>query len=296
MNASPLVYSDPNGDIPPLVFVGAALIGGGLNLYSNWGSVQSLWDGLGYFASGAGGGAVSVVNPVAGGLLTGIGNLSTDFSNGTLANLNTPREIIGHLAGTVLEGLGAGSSGALAKGGFNLLQKSGWTNFNEFVYLSDADVALTFATTGSNPSVSYTVQTINAKVTTSQIVKATTSTVANSTVGGGSNLWRVGQYNRLKGLQAGLDAHHVGQKALMKKLISNYNWRTGPSILIPKSGHTLRSSAGIVKRSTKGIQSARDLLARDIKELRRVYPNIPNNALQELIQLNKQMYPNAFLK
>ncbi|MNP28553.1 hypothetical protein D3C76_1215230 [compost metagenome] len=37
--------------------------------------------------------------------------------------------------------------------------------------------------------------------------------------------------------------------------------------------------------------SARDVVARDIRELRRVYPDVPNAKLQELISLNKAMYP-----
>lgn len=32
-------------------------------------------------------------------------------------------------------------------------------------------------------------------------------------------------------------------------------------------------------------------MARDIRELRRVYPDAPNSQLQELINLNKEMYP-----
>ena len=37
--------------------------------------------------------------------------------------------------------------------------------------------------------------------------------------------------------------------------------------------------------------NARELLTRDIRELKRVYPEIPNSQLQELIDLNKSMYP-----
>ena len=35
---------------------------------------------------------------------------------------------------------------------------------------------------------------------------------------------------------------------------------------------------------------------RDIFELRRVYPDIPNSQLQELILLNKATYPQSFIK
>jgi RHS repeat-associated protein len=113
-------------------------------------------------------------------------------------------------------------------------------------------------------------------------------------MGAGSNLWKVGPYNKIAGIEHGLDAHHVGQKAMMMKLIPNYNWRTAPSILVPKNGHTLGS--GVLSRNTSRITTVRQLIARDIKELRRVYSGISNNALQELIQLNKTMYPSAFIK
>jgi hypothetical protein len=109
-------------------------------------------------------------------------------------------------------------------------------------------------------------------------------------------LWKVGVYAKLRKLKAGLDAHHVGQQALMKKFIDNYDKLTAPAILVPKLGHT--RGKGVVSRSLKGIENARQLLARDIMELRRVYGplGIPNSALQELIDMNKRMYPAAFKK
>ncbi|MEM9681576.1 MAG: RHS repeat-associated core domain-containing protein, partial [Bacteroidota bacterium] len=108
------------------------------------------------------------------------------------------------------------------------------------------------------------------------------------------HLWKVGKYNKLLALKSGLQAHHVGQKALMKQFIPGYSWRRAPSILVPALGHT---QGTVVSRSTnQGIKNARQLLARDIFELRKIYPNIPNSQLQELIQLNKKMYPNAFIK
>lgn len=77
----------------------------------------------------------------------------------------------------------------------------------------------------------------------------------------------------------------------MKKLVDGYDPMTAPAINVPKIGHTIKGDNGIVSRSTKGITSARQLLARDIKELRRVYPDIPNSKLQELIDMNKKLYP-----
>ncbi|MCG3844386.1 hypothetical protein I3262_03590 [Photobacterium damselae] len=94
----------------------------------------------------------------------------------------------------------------------------------------------------------------------------------------------------MKGAVPGLDAHHAGQKAAMRKLVDGYDPKTGPSILVPKVGHTIKGPNGVVSRSTKGIDGARDLLARDVKELRRVYPDLPNIQRQNLINLNKEMY------
>jgi len=103
--------------------------------------------------------------------------------------------------------------------------------------------------------------------------------------------YKVGAYQDIKGVE-GLDAHHAGQKAVMKKLVNGYDELTAPAINVPIIGHTKRHPVrGIVSRSTKGITSARQLLARDIKELRRVYPDIPNSKLQELIEMNKKLYP-----
>jgi RHS repeat-associated protein len=103
--------------------------------------------------------------------------------------------------------------------------------------------------------------------------------------------FEVGSYLNLKGKVPGLDAHHVGQKAVMRKFIPDYDPKTAPAILVPKTGHTIRGPNGIVSRSSKGIESARQLVARDIKELRRVYPDVSNKQLQKLIQMNKDMYP-----
>lgn len=104
--------------------------------------------------------------------------------------------------------------------------------------------------------------------------------------------YEVGSYNVLReGAEAGLDAHHVGQKALMRQFVEGYDPRTAPSILVPKAGHTI--GEGVVSRNMSGFNSARDVIARDIRELRRVYPDIPNNQLQRLIELNKQMYPEV---
>ena len=110
----------------------------------------------------------------------------------------------------------------------------------------------------------------------------------------GIGKYSVGAYNEIKGTVKGLDAHHVGQKAVMGDLIPAYNPMTAPSILVPKVGHTIKGPNGIVSRSTDGLLTPRAVVARDIMELRRVYPDIPNSQLQQLIKMNKDMYPGYF--
>jgi RHS repeat-associated protein len=105
--------------------------------------------------------------------------------------------------------------------------------------------------------------------------------------------WMVGPYGEIKSLAgATLQAHHVGQKAVMARFIPEYNPETAPSILVPKVGHTIRDlERGIVSRSTSGFSNVREVVARDIQELRRVYPDVPNSQLKLLIERNKQQYP-----
>jgi hypothetical protein len=95
----------------------------------------------------------------------------------------------------------------------------------------------------------------------------------------------------MKGTVPGLDAHHAGQSAAMKKVVPGYDHGTAPTILVPKVGHTIKGPNGIVSRSTAGLDNARDIVARDINELRRVYPDVPIAKLQELIEMNKRLYP-----
>ena len=106
----------------------------------------------------------------------------------------------------------------------------------------------------------------------------------------GEQIYLVGAYKNIKGTIEGTQAHHVGQKALMSKLISGYNAQTAPAITVPIKGHTEKGPRGFVSRQINNNLSPRQLLARDIRELRRVYPDIPNSALQELILINKKMY------
>ncbi len=97
----------------------------------------------------------------------------------------------------------------------------------------------------------------------------------------------VAELNKVVPKWAQVDAHHAGQKAAMKALAVGYEEATGPAIIVPRVGHTLRPAVGgVLSRSTKGLATAGQVVERDMNELRRVYPSIPSGALQELRELN----------
>jgi len=76
----------------------------------------------------------------------------------------------------------------------------------------------------------------------------------------------------------------------MEQLVPGYDRATGPAITVPRSEHV---NIPTVRGPVTG--TPRDQLAKDIWDLRN-NTNAPNSSLQELINLNKTMYPNSFIK
>ena len=87
-----------------------------------------------------------------------------------------------------------------------------------------------------------------------------------------------------------LDIHHVVQKHPAGQVISGYNPKTAPSMAVPRAEHKLIPT---LKGPFTG--TPRDLLAKDIKDLCN-YTNAPPSAINDLIRLNKEMFPDAFMK
>ncbi|MBX3415936.1 MAG: hypothetical protein KF708_24860, partial [Pirellulales bacterium] len=117
--------------------------------------------------------------------------------------------------------------------------------------------------------------------------KASTTPIAPVTA------YDVGFYNTLlqrSTVGDNLDIHHVGQSHPLSLVIPGYDSYTAPAIVLPNTEHVtipnLRGNTDL---------TARDILARDIKNLRDK-TNAPNSALQQLIQLNKWLYPQDFSK
>jgi len=110
---------------------------------------------------------------------------------------------------------------------------------------------------------------------------------------GSVSKYEVGTFNSLKSRSSsgdGLDIHHAPQKNPAAQSIGGYSGATGPSIAVPRAEH---ARIPTIKGNYEG--SARDLLAKDIRDLRN-YTNAPNGALRDLIDLNKQLFPESLGK
>lgn len=105
--------------------------------------------------------------------------------------------------------------------------------------------------------------------------------------------YEVGTYDTLKTRSRvgdELDIHHAGQAHAMEQIVPGYERATGPSIALPSGEHAL-----IPNLRGAVTMSPRTLLARDIWNLK-AYTSAPSSSLQQLIQLNKTMYPGAFAR
>jgi RHS repeat-associated protein len=89
----------------------------------------------------------------------------------------------------------------------------------------------------------------------------------------------------------GLEIHHVSQSNPAGQIISTYDKKTAPAIALPKAEH----KAIPTLKGNKTAGTPRQQLAKDIKDLRK-NTNAPNSSMQQLIDLNKRMYPEAFKK
>ena len=61
---NPVMYSDEDGEFWHII--AGAIIGGAINLYTNWENIDNFWEGLSSFAVGAGSGALTAANPLVG--------------------------------------------------------------------------------------------------------------------------------------------------------------------------------------------------------------------------------------
>ncbi|TAE39872.1 MAG: hypothetical protein EAY79_05185 [Runella slithyformis] len=112
---NPVARIDPDGRIAPLVIAGAALVGGAINLASNWSKVKGDWRaGTAYFLSGAVGGVVGLSNVYAGGGITSGANAAIDIATGNVPQLNSVADKAAYVAQGAIIGLGTAVVGAEA--------------------------------------------------------------------------------------------------------------------------------------------------------------------------------------
>ncbi len=89
----------------------------------------------------------------------------------------------------------------------------------------------------------------------------------------------------------GLDIHHAPQSNPASQVIPGYNSKTAPGIALPEAVHDALNGTNL-----RGpyFGSPRDLLAKTIWDLRNV--KVSNNVLQQLVDLNRKVYPRVFAK
>ena len=143
------MYCDEDGEVWHII--AGAIIGGAVNLYSNWDNIDNFWEGVTTFLVGAGSGALTAVNPLLGSVVgsavteahneitksTGQGN---GFSNVDWGNVALKAGIG---AGTGALSYGAGSFVSKLKIGNipladKILDKCGIQNLNTRTFLGNA--------------------------------------------------------------------------------------------------------------------------------------------------------------
>lgn len=87
-----------------------------------------------------------------------------------------------------------------------------------------------------------------------------------------------------------VDLHHIPNIEDSKRLIRDFKIATGVAIGLPLMVHRNLPSIRF-----KDVLNARDLLAKEIRNLRKNTP-VPNSALLKIVELNKKKYPNVFKK
>ena len=88
-----------------------------------------------------------------------------------------------------------------------------------------------------------------------------------------------------------LSVHHAPQGKPAGQLIDGYDYSNAPGIVLPKGEHA--DIPNLKGENTAG--TPRQQLAQDIRNLRN-YTNAPNSSLQQLIDLNKFIWPEQFKK
>jgi RHS repeat-associated protein len=166
---NPLSYVDPDGNNP--IIIGAALIGGAVNVFSNWDAIKErgFWSGVSYFGIGAIGGVASLTNPAAATALVAGGNILADVVDPNFKLRENPVSYVGKKA---LDGLGVSGSGQLARGLASYFWRDAWRG-----YYTPNGLATWTETDGY---VGGAFEKINVKVPTSTAASVASKTVSQT--------------------------------------------------------------------------------------------------------------------
>ena len=114
---NPVMSIDPDGRNPVVIIVALLVAGGTINVVANWDNIENFWQGLGFFATGAGSAALAIwggpAGLIGGGFLNGSGNAALSGADG---------------ADVLKQGIiSAGVAGASAPVGYAFSKASNWT-------------------------------------------------------------------------------------------------------------------------------------------------------------------------
>lgn len=124
---NPLSYVDPDGETPVMLI--GAIVGGGINVFNNWDKIsKDPWSSLGYFASGALGGALATVPGMQtlAGTITAAGNIATDIAFGNAPDIRKPMDALIYLGNQALNAMDVAGAGKIAQSAFDFALSNGW--------------------------------------------------------------------------------------------------------------------------------------------------------------------------
>jgi RHS repeat-associated protein len=188
---NPVSHIDPDGRILPILIpIIAGVVGGGLNVATNWSKIQNPLQALGFFATGAAGGVVSLGNPLAGGAITTAGNAAIDIASGNIPNLKNVGDALAYIgkeaafgAATSFAGAQAGKiiGPALSKLGNSV---GGWFQNSFQTYAKESLQTVII----NGQSITTTIEA-GIKATKTYVSKALGSSVGSATKTGGRVFW-----------------------------------------------------------------------------------------------------------
>lgn len=118
---NPVMYNDEDGEFWHII--AGAIIGGVVNLYTNWDNIDNFWEGLSSFAVGAGSGALTAVNPFVGSIVgSAVTNAHNEITKTTGQGNGISKVDWGQVGGQSIIGA---MSGFLSFGAGSIIGKTG---------------------------------------------------------------------------------------------------------------------------------------------------------------------------